>query len=280
MNAFRMALVLTTLVMAAPSSQAADLDRIDRSIVREPLYRSGEPKYALVVLGPEASTRLWLVADGDRLYVDRNGNGDLTESDELVSGSLSHEGLVARFMVPGLTAWEGKSAALRVTLTGETGFNDDLHFVLDGKPFQSVSFDDQDSFRFAARPQDAPIVHFGGPLQMSLRIEQSLRRGRRASLMTMIGTPGRGDGTFAALDYPMVPSGVNPVAEIEFPSPVPGKDPIRSTVSLDHRCCTCNFQAEVWVPEELNPGKARITLSFPAWTEAQVNSTTVEVRIK
>ena len=187
---------------------------------------------------------------------------------------------MARFLVRGLTTWEGKSAALRVALTGETAFNDDIHFILDGKPFQSVSFDDRASFRFAGRPQDAPIVHFGGPLQMSLRIEQSLRRGAKSSVMTMVGTPGRGDGTFAALDYPMVPPEFDPVAEIEFPSPVPGKDPIRSRVSLDHRCCTCNFQGDVWVPEELGRGKARITLSFPAWAEARVVSTTVEVRIK
>lgn len=280
MLALRIGLVLTALVVFADSCQAVDLNRVDRTIVREPVYRSQGPKYALVVFGPEATARLWLVADGDRLYVDRNGNGDLTESGELVSGTVSQEGLVARFMVRGLTNWKGKSADLRVELTGETAFNDELNLILDGKPFQSVSFDDQASFRFGGRPQDAPIVHFGGPLKMSLRIDQSLRRGTKARVMSMIGTPGSVEGAFAALDYPMVPLGIAPVAEIEFPSPVPGQGPIRSRISLDHRCCTCNIQGDVSVPEELGPGKARVTLSFPAWAEGRVASTTVEVRIK
>ncbi len=280
MKLARMVFGITALVMCATSSWAVDLNRIDRTIIREPAYQSTEPKYALIVFGPEATARLWLVADGDRLYVDRNGNGDLTEGDELVSGTLSRDGLVARFVVRGLTAWDGKPAALRVALTGETGFNDDLHLILDGKPYQSVSFDDQASFRFAGRSQDAPIVHFGGPLQMSLRIEQSLRRGVRSTVMTMIGTPGLGEGTFAALDFPMVPPEFNPVAEIELPNPVPGEAPIRSRLSLDHRCCTCNFQGGILVPEVLGPGRARITLAFPAWAEGQVASKTVNVRIK
>ena len=32
---------------------------------------------------PEAQTRVWIVQDGDTLYVDRNGNGDLTEPGEV-----------------------------------------------------------------------------------------------------------------------------------------------------------------------------------------------------
>src|SRR5262249_9660162 len=57
---------------------------IDRAIVKEPAYK-GKPKYCLLVLGPEAKTRAWLVLDGDLVYIDRNGNGDLTEPDEKVA---------------------------------------------------------------------------------------------------------------------------------------------------------------------------------------------------
>src|SRR5262249_38818786 len=42
------------------------------------VYRS-QPRYCLLVFGPKAEHRVWLVLDGDSLYVDRNGNGDLTE---------------------------------------------------------------------------------------------------------------------------------------------------------------------------------------------------------
>ena len=43
-------------------------------------YQSKSPKYALLIFGPEARTRIWLVLDGTTLYVDRNGNGDLTDA--------------------------------------------------------------------------------------------------------------------------------------------------------------------------------------------------------
>ena len=59
--------------------KGVDLKKIDRTIVKEPVYRSKTPKYCLVVFGPEARVRMWLVTDGDRLYVDRNANGDLTD---------------------------------------------------------------------------------------------------------------------------------------------------------------------------------------------------------
>jgi hypothetical protein len=65
---------------------AADLAAIDRSIKKEPVYASKSPRHVLLVLGLEAKDRVWLVKDGDVLYVDRNGNGDLTEPAKAVAG--------------------------------------------------------------------------------------------------------------------------------------------------------------------------------------------------
>jgi hypothetical protein len=58
---------------------AVDLSKIDRRIVKEPAYQTKTPKYCLLVFGPEAKHRVWLVMDGDRLYVDKSGTGDLTD---------------------------------------------------------------------------------------------------------------------------------------------------------------------------------------------------------
>jgi len=63
--------------LSAPAI-AADLTKIDRSIGKEPRYQTKAPKYCLLVFGPEAKYRVWLVLDGNTLYVDRNGKGDLT----------------------------------------------------------------------------------------------------------------------------------------------------------------------------------------------------------
>ena len=59
------------------SAASADLAAVDRALTKEPKYQSA-PRYCLLVFGPEAKTRVWLVVDGDTLYVDRNGDGDLT----------------------------------------------------------------------------------------------------------------------------------------------------------------------------------------------------------
>src|SRR5262245_41075991 len=77
MNA-RLLLLASALCALSSSAFAADLSRVERVIVKEPSYRS-LPKYCLLVFGPDAKTRVWLVQDGDTLYVDRNANGDLTE---------------------------------------------------------------------------------------------------------------------------------------------------------------------------------------------------------
>src|SRR5687768_5001074 len=65
-------------------ASAADLASVDRTIKKEPAYQSKSPRYALLVFGPEARDRVWLVHDGDTLYVDRNGDGDLTDDEEKV----------------------------------------------------------------------------------------------------------------------------------------------------------------------------------------------------
>src|SRR5690348_5507153 len=71
------------LLLAPTPAGAANLGKIERSIKKEARYK-GKPKYCLLVFGPEARTKVWLVHDGDTLYVDRNANGDLTEPGEKV----------------------------------------------------------------------------------------------------------------------------------------------------------------------------------------------------
>src|SRR5262245_42300290 len=76
--------VLVGLAVAGPAA-AAGPTKVDRSIRKEPAYRSKNPLYCLLVFGPEAGARVWVVLDGDALYLDRNGNGDLTDPGERVA---------------------------------------------------------------------------------------------------------------------------------------------------------------------------------------------------
>jgi hypothetical protein len=59
----RLAWMLLSLTLSGAVAQAADLARVDRSIRREPAYRSS-PHYCLLVFGPKAEHRVWLVLDG------------------------------------------------------------------------------------------------------------------------------------------------------------------------------------------------------------------------
>src|SRR6266404_834536 len=92
MNYLRVA-ALAVLLFAPVAASAADPDlkKVDRTIGREPAYVSKQPQYCLLVFGPKATTRVWLVIDGDFLYIDRNGNGDLTEPGERVRISTFRE---------------------------------------------------------------------------------------------------------------------------------------------------------------------------------------------
>jgi hypothetical protein len=72
-----MAILILFAVCPALAS-ANDLKQIDRSIGKEPAYK-GKPKYCLLVFDRAGKERVWIVQDGDTLYVDRQGNGDLTD---------------------------------------------------------------------------------------------------------------------------------------------------------------------------------------------------------
>src|SRR5262245_65117335 len=55
----------------AGQARGVDLAKIDRTLRKEPIYRSKRPQYCLLVFGTEAKTRVWVVLDGDVLYLDR-----------------------------------------------------------------------------------------------------------------------------------------------------------------------------------------------------------------
>jgi len=71
-------------VLWTTSAIAADLTKVDRSIGKEPAYQSKSPGYCLLVFGADAGEKKWMVFDGETLYFDRNGNGDLSEADEQI----------------------------------------------------------------------------------------------------------------------------------------------------------------------------------------------------
>jgi hypothetical protein len=224
------------LLASAPAVNAwgADLTKIDRAIAKESAYQSRTPKYGLLVFGPEAKSRAWVVLDGDVLYVDRNCNGDLTEE---------RERLVIRNPKRNLDKKKaGASSAVdsvSVVITDRDGVKHHLTFRLTsagvglvarchGNQFVGSTY--RDDMMFSTRPQDAPIVHLNGPLTFELvDPPRQWSPGETVDLVVLFGTPGLGKGTFA---YMIQSFPARPTAEIQFPAKNPGAKPLVVKVAL------------------------------------------------
>jgi hypothetical protein len=90
---------------------------------------------------------------------------------------------------------------------------------------------------FAARPQDAPILHFDGPLQSTLDDKfgpLGLCRGEASELYVRLITPGL--NAIVTTDNDNITEAAHPIAEVEFPSGRWGGEPVRLQVELKERC--------------------------------------------
>ncbi len=269
---FRLALLA---MLGCTTAFAADLGKVDRSIGREPKYKA-QPKYCLLVFGPEAKERVWLVQDGDVLYVDRNGNGDLTEAgkkiaanidktldpkehgyffeiNELRAGGRVHKHLwvnpnpLRRYAeMPDYKNRPEIKAALKTdpqTFTGRLGLDVECVQRKGGGDGGRVAYlvgavDLNGPLIFADSPATAPIVHFDGPWEITFYADRPvMRRGREFDMVLVAGTPGHGPGTFAMVDYDKtIPDNVFPKIDVQFTAAKPGDPPQRELYELKERC--------------------------------------------
>jgi hypothetical protein len=262
---------LAFVLAATVSTQllAADLSKIDRRIAKEPVYKSKSVKYCLLAFGQEPKTRVWLVHDFDTLYADRNGNGDLTEEGERVKAKpessdpdegafhfeagdvldrkLLHKNL--RLNVRKLDHASSIVGELRDLLAKNPqargyGIDVDVEMPgwngggLGGRVQQHVTLlDSQGVLQFGTKPHDAPVIHFGGPWQITLFGRGGLTVGREEDLILGFGTPGIGPGTTAYVAYEgIVPEEAHPEIEISYPLRRLGEAPVRKTYELKERC--------------------------------------------
>lgn len=263
----RFSSILTVLFLSTVASAAVDLAKIERKIAKEPAYRT-KPKYCLLVLGPEAKTRVWLVQDGDTLYVDRNGNGDLTEANEKVmaeksedteegvytfkaghlpDGKLLHKELT--LSIEKIDVWADRDNIIKEFLKKKPkgrGYTLLLGVEMPGRRGNAIGervqqrtsfLDGTGVLQFAERPQDAPIVHFGGPFQVTLFGSQQLTVDRETDVVLGVGTRGVGPGTFTWTDYEnVIPTDIFPTLDIVYPPKYPGDRPLRQHYELKMRC--------------------------------------------
>jgi len=258
--------VLAWLAVWSTLLSAADLAKIERKIAKEPVYQ-GKPKYCLLVFGPEAKTRVWLVQDGGTLYVDRNADGNLTgpgktvehEKEAAIGGEdffaagdlrergLLHQGLTVH--VTKLDRYAEREDIVAEHLAKEpkargylVSTNVEIPNVGGGRTrrvYQSTDkfYDLHGFLEFADRPGDAPILHFRGPWEATLYSRQRLTVGRDADLDVGVGTPGLGPGTTVWTRHDdIVPERGFLTAEILYPPAHKGQPPIRELYELKKRC--------------------------------------------
>jgi hypothetical protein len=212
----------------------------------------------LLVFGPEAKVRIWLVLDGDALYVDRNGNGDLTEPGNRIDPHLAMHNSPERPDMKIMRDFSLRRPVKDGRPEGEPIFPcvPDLfwfyvsHFIpaderedaladsFRKKPFRVaigiMGHGEDSSLVFASRPGDAPILHFDGPRQLALHpYSQPMHRGETSWLEVELRTPGL--GASVRTDSPEGIGDIHPIAEVECPPRRPGTEPVRFRLELPGR---------------------------------------------
>jgi hypothetical protein len=237
------------LALAAAAS-ADDLAKIDRTIAKAPKYHAAKQYYALLALGPESEKRVWFVIDGNDLYVDANGDGDLTQPGERCSTPFlgRQEGFIPRWRewrLPKLalserctgvtvhfaelnTAWRpaadagNRTEMERVMAVVATTPDVNITTIEVGVPGSATQFCNA---MFSTSAATAPVFRMDASLTVGV-VEWIAPRvlGRTPhdeTLQVAVGAKGLGGaqaGCFSYLMYKGLPADARPVADVEFPA--------------------------------------------------------------
>jgi hypothetical protein len=199
-----------------------------------------------LVFGSADKTPIWLVEDGDTLYIDRNGDGDLTEAGKAIGPREDHHG-AAGIDANGrpvpfreLSYWignigpAGRGQHARFELTRFQQGADPPTYVLSGLVNGTSKEYAGWGLMLASSPDRAPILHFGGLLLAEAFSLDHLKIGKpEQELFVRLYTPGVGPNSTVSLGHDAVPANVQPTAEIVWPG---GSVPTKSVVTLSERC--------------------------------------------
>jgi len=274
----------------ATASVPAALDKLDRTIKKEPKY-AGTPRYLLLAFGPEAQFLVWVVLDGTTVYVDRNGNGDLTDDGEkfdqpnaVLKNPIGEFGgvLYSGIELTEPTETKHTNLTLHTMILGFDTTYAKITVNVGGKTEQLAGLTD---LWFAGSAKEAQVIHFGGKEivaepQVSPRFAL-LSADRADEFQVQVGTPGIGAGSFASFVNKHLPEGIGPIAEFEFTPLEAGAPTKKMTVKLIDRCCENQFVAKVAVPDGVKTGvnAAKVTLSFPNCPWGKVEPVTYPVDV-
>lgn len=286
-------LAAVLLSVAAPARAAAaeeaakgPLATVQRKIGKEPKYET-KPKYALLLLGANAEAKVWLVEDGRRLYVDRNGNGDLTDDGPPVEPSNERKLGASRwdfdYLIGELKPGDGsRHTDFRLARWNydkpQDGYG--MSLTLNGKTPMYAGW----TAFWADSPQEAPLFHFGGALEpRKLRGKEFVLGAKRSDsanrgLSFAFINPGSEPAAHTRLSIEAMPAEVIPSVQIDWPVPQ-GQAPLRTTHVLLKRCCYWEFYTtDFRIPEGVVAGAARVSISLPGY-ECPLEFHTLEIEV-
>ena len=214
-------------------------DPAGMKVTQEPNYKN-EPGYCLFALGLETPTNIWIVADGEELYVDLNANGDLTDD----GGPLK---VVEQQTLSSYRDADYEPIAIQAADGSDYGELRLGFYQTDSKPVNHIVklLVDQTVQRYAGwRPMFSESTESASTYRFEGKFTIRQLRGKELSLSDeelelhlafVIQEGGKSAKTSLAISA--IAEDSVPVATIEWPSSK-GSDklPITSEVNLVHRC--------------------------------------------
>jgi hypothetical protein len=289
----------SVILLTALPAYAVDYDKLDRKLTKEPTYQTKNPRYALLLFGPEGRLPIWVALDGEVLYVDLNSDGDLTAPNECFAKE-------ADFKPVELVDPDRKTRYVLERIRTDHSFYTDKvrqEREKNGIPpglMADVSIKGPIDYQqyceiveMGNGPKKAMLAHFHGPLTIrpmlinwKLPESAALRKGKNpVEFIALVGTMSERHGCWVVVrtcddKKCLFPDGVRPVAEIEFPSSDLDSKPIKKTYTLNGYRCGAAFRENIPVPDTANPGTAKVTLSFDAWKAGRVLPSTTEIPVR
>jgi hypothetical protein len=201
----------------------------------EPKYES-TPYYlrAIFGFGPQPNDPIWIVYDGRNLYIDRNGNGDLTDAGEKVVGSETEKGKPQSW-------WQIGNLGEGTPSIASGGMYESR-----GRQVVQIHFAATDNKLYSGRntypavttdPAKSLIINYTGPLTVGLyRPDLAFKKSKEEEFYYVLGTAGRTKHEFASINRDKVPATAYAEMTITFPPKEAGKDPVVKKYTLKSQC--------------------------------------------
>jgi hypothetical protein len=269
---FRLFLLTLVTIHCGPAiaddSSASSTNEItERKPHKEPRYDS-VPKYAVMTLGTSSKTTVWMVEDGKRLFVDKNANSDLTDDGPPIEPSdvrdLGNGQQDFNYELDAIVSIEGSrhtTFGLRRWNYGDKVDSYGLSINVDDRtPMYAGWF----GTFWSSKPESTPSIPFGGPLTPKLLRAKEITITPTAQRMSLAFMNLEAEaGAVSRLSIEALNRSVVPRLTIAWPT-ANGETPLKTTHDLTERCCYWEFYtSDLYVPDGVKPGMARVGVTFP-----------------